>query len=127
MSSGAARTVEQMEQDFRDLIATVQDADLRRVAGMIFNPGSDTIPGSVSATPAAKHYHQAYTHGLLEHSVTVAQAVSALSAIFPGIDRDMAVTGALVHDIGKLDTYQFTEDQIEMTDDGRLHGEIVLG
>jgi len=64
---------------------------------------------------------------LLEHTVTVAQAVSALSAIFPGLDRDLAVSGALLHDIGKLDTYETIEDRIEMTDDGRLQGEIVLG
>src|SRR3712207_8770869 len=43
--------------------------------------------------PAAKHYHQAYRHGLLEHCLSVAQGVSALSATFPGIDRDVAVTG----------------------------------
>ena len=55
--------------------------------------------------PAAKHYHQAYRHGLLEHSLGVAQAVSAISATFGGIDRDVAVTGALLHDIGKLEAY----------------------
>src|SRR3712207_9536762 len=55
--------------------------------------------------PAAKHYHQAYRHGLLEHCLSVAQGVSALSATFPGIDRDVAVTGALLHDIGKIEAY----------------------
>ena len=43
--------------------------------------------------------------GCSSTALTVAQAVSAISAIFPGIDRDLAVTGALLHDIGKLDTY----------------------
>ena len=56
--------------------------------------------------PAAKHYHQAYRHGLLEHCLSVAQGVSALSATFPGIDRDVAVTGALLHDIGKIEAYE---------------------
>jgi 3'-5' exoribonuclease len=60
----------------------------------------------------------------------VAQAVSATSATFPGIDRDVAVTGALLHDIGKLEAY--TEEGgrdrgIDLTDVGRLHGEIALG
>jgi 3'-5' exoribonuclease len=77
--------------------------------------------------PAAKRYHQAYRHGLLEHSLTVAQAVSAISATFPGIDRDVAVTGALLHDIGKLDAYQLQDGAIEMSDSGRLYGEIPLG
>jgi 3'-5' exoribonuclease len=77
--------------------------------------------------PAAKHYHQAYRHGLLEHSLSVAQAVSAVSATFAGVDRDVAVTGALLHDIGKLETYALAGEAIELTDVGRLHGEIALG
>jgi 3'-5' exoribonuclease len=126
MSTGPARTLEQMELDLRELIATVQCPDLRRLLAAIFADGSDTW-ASYRNAPAAKHYHQAYTHGLLEHSLTVAQAVSALSAVFPGIDRDMALTGALLHDIGKLEAYQTTDGVIEMTDAGRLHGEISLG
>ena len=77
--------------------------------------------------PAAKYYHQAYRHGLLEHSLGVAQAVSAISATFPGIDRDVAVTGALLHDIGKLDAYAFEGQAIDLSDIGKLQGEIPLG
>jgi 3'-5' exoribonuclease len=77
--------------------------------------------------PAAKRYHQAYRYGLLEHSLGVAQAVSAISATFPGIDRDVAVTGALLHDIGKLEAYTTEGHRIAMSDDGRLYGEIPLG
>ena len=57
----------------------------------------------------------------------MAQAVSAISATFAGVDRDVAVTGALLHDIGKLEAYAFEGDAIELTDVGRLHGEIALG
>ncbi len=119
-------SVDQMETDLRKLIATVQSPHLRCLLGAIFAEGSRTWV-SYRAAPAAKHYHQAYRHGLLEHSLTVAQAVSAMSAIFPGIDRDVAVTGALLHDIGKLDAYEMRSDSIEMSDLGRLHGEIALG
>ena len=77
--------------------------------------------------PAAKYYHQAYRHGLLEHCLGVAQAVSAISATFPGIDRDVAVTGALLHDIGKLEAYTDDPQNIDLTDAGRLQGEIPLG
>ena len=38
----------------------------------------------------------------------MAQSVSAISATFPGIDREVAVCGALLHDIGKLDAYAST-------------------
>ncbi len=123
---GPIRPAAQMEADLRELIATVQDLHLRRLLEAILGDGAPTWPQFRDA-PAAKHYHQAYRHGLLEHSLTVAQAVSAISATFPGIDRDIAVTGALLHDIGKLDAYELRADAIEMSDQGRLYGEIPLG
>jgi 3'-5' exoribonuclease len=104
----------------------VQDRDLRRLLEAVFGEGSPTWARFRSA-PAAKHFHQAYRHGLLEHSLSVAQAVNAMGAPFAGIDRDVAVTGALLHDIGKLDAYAFAGDAIEMTDAGKLQGEIPLG
>ena len=123
---GPPRPATQMEADLRELVTTVQDPHLRRLLAELLGEDSPTWSQFRDA-PAAKHYHQAYRHGLLEHSLTVAQAVSAISATFLGIDRDVAVTGALLHDIGKLDTYEFTGDAIAMTDQGRLYGEIPLG
>jgi 3'-5' exoribonuclease len=115
-----------MESDLRELIATVQSPHLRRLLAIMFAEGSPTWVAFRDA-PAAKHYHQAYRHGLLEHSLTVAQAVGAISATFKGIDRDVAVTGALVHDIGKIEAYVQDGEEIQMSDPGRLHGEIPLG
>jgi 3'-5' exoribonuclease len=123
---GPTRGPEQMEADLRELIATVQNPHLRRVLTLVFGEGTPTWARYRDA-PAAKHYHQAYRHGLLEHSLTVAQAVGAISATFPGIDRDIAVTGALLHDIGKLETYELQGGAISMSDRGRLYGEIPLG
>ena len=123
---GPARTAEQMETDLRELVATVQNPHLRRLLGAVFGERSGTWPRYRDA-PAAKRYHQAYRHGLLEHCLTVAQAVSAISATFSGIDRDIAVTGALLHDIGKLEAYQVQGGAISMSDHGRLYGEIPIG
>ncbi len=123
---GPAHPIEQMESDLRELVATVQNPDLRRLLNAILGEDSPTWARFRDA-PAAKHYHQAYRHGLLEHCLGVAQAVSAISATFPGIDRDVAVTGALLHDIGKLDVYELRGEAIEMSDEGRLFGEIPLG
>ena len=119
-----------MEADLRELVATVQSPHLRALLGVLLAEGSPTWT-AFRVAPAAKHYHQAYRHGLMEHCLTVAQAVSATAATFAGIDRDLAVTGALLHDIGKLETYQTDEtdegETIRMSDTGRLQGEIPLG
>jgi 3'-5' exoribonuclease len=123
---GPMREPEQMEADLRQLLRTIQNPHLRRLLGLVFGETSSVWPRFRDA-PAAKRYHQAYRHGLLEHCLTVAQAVSALSPIFPGIDRDIAVTGALLHDIGKLESYELEGGAISMSDRGRLEGEIPLG
>jgi 3'-5' exoribonuclease len=123
---GPARPVQMLEADLRELEATIQNRDLRTLLAELLGPATATWTQFREA-PAAKRYHQAYRHGLLEHSLTVAQAVSAISATFGGIDRDVAVTGALLHDIGKLDAYEIVGDAIGMTDKGRLYGEISLG
>jgi 3'-5' exoribonuclease len=119
-------SAEQMEADLRALIATVQCDHLRALLDTVFCPESPTW-ADYRCAPAAKRYHHPYRHGLLEHSLSVAQGVSAMAATFPGIDRDVAVTGALLHDIGKLDAYETSSDGVDMSDLGRLHGEIPLG
>ena len=123
---GPPRSAEQMEDDLRDLVATIQCPHLRALLDRMFAPHSQTWAQFRDA-PAAKRYHHGYRHGLLEHSLTVAQGVSSMSATFPGIDRDVAVTGALLHDIGKLDAYTSDPLAIDMTDLGKLCGEIPLG
>ncbi len=123
---GPSRATDQMEADLRDLLRTVQNVHLRQLLRLVLGEDSPLWKRYRDA-PAAKVYHQAYRHGLLEHSLTVAQAVSALSAIFPGIDRDLAVTSALLHDVGKLDVYELDRGAISLSDAGRLQGEISLG
>jgi 3'-5' exoribonuclease len=123
---GPPRSAARMEADLRELVATVQDGHLRRLLDRLLGPDAPAWPAFRDA-PAAKRYHQAYRHGLLEHCLGVAQAVSAISATFGGVDRDVAVTGALLHDIGKLDAYTSDPLAIDMTDLGRLQGEIPLG
>jgi 3'-5' exoribonuclease len=126
---GPARSSEQMEADLRELIATVRNPHLARLLERVFGSGSQ-LWREYRLAPAAKYYHQAYRHGLLEHCLGVAQAVSAISATFPGIDRDVAVTGALLHDVGKLEAYADVDGaqrSFDLTDVGRLYGEIALG
>ena len=126
LAEGPARPVELLESDLRELIGTVQNRSLRSLLERFF--GTDTENWArFREAPAAKHYHQAYAGGLLEHTLSVAQAVSAAANFFPGIDREVAVTGAMLHDIGKTEAYNEDPLAIELTDAGRLEGEIPRG
>jgi 3'-5' exoribonuclease len=122
----SAVSLPKLEADLRRLLETIQDPQLRALLDLFFAPETEAWR-RFSVAPAAKVYHQAYRHGLLEHTLSVAQAVSAAANFFPGIDRDVAVTGALLHDIGKTEAYNDDPLAIDLTDLGRLQGEIPLG
>jgi 3'-5' exoribonuclease len=117
---------DKMAAGLEELIGTVQAPHLRELLRRLLSTDEDT-GARWHRAPAAKHYHQAYRHGLLEHCLSVAQGVGALANMFPGIDRDVAVTGALLHDIGKTQAYAELNGAIELTDAGKLQGEIPLG
>jgi len=126
LATGSEVPFDRMEADLRELIGTVQEPRLRELLDAFFGVDSE-IWARFRDAPAAKIYHQAYRHGLLEHTLSVARAVSASANFFPGIDRDVAVTGALLHDIGKIEAYNDDLLAIDLTDAGRLQGEIPLG
>jgi 3'-5' exoribonuclease len=126
LAAESEASLELLERDLRALLSTIQEPQLRQLLDLFFAPESEAWARFAEA-PAAKVYHQAYRHGLLEHTLSVAQAVSAAANFFPGIDRDVAVTGALLHDIGKTEAYNDDALAIDLTDAGRLQGEIPLG
>jgi len=105
-----------MEADLRELGRDRPGPHLRRLLAEMLGADSPTWAQFRDARRPA--LSPGLRHGLLEHSLTVAQAVSATLRHVPGIDRDVAVTGALLHDVGKLDTYEFTGDAIVMSRPG---------
>ncbi len=124
--AGSPVPIERLESNLRDLLDTIQDGQLWQLLDRFVGAETDNWK-RFRVAPAAKYYHQAYPHGLLEHAVSVAQAVSSTAAAFPGINRDLAVTGALLHDIGKTQAYNDDPLAIDLTDAGRLLGEIPIG
>jgi 3'-5' exoribonuclease len=127
LAAGPPVAYEEMAAQLDELVGTVQRPHLRELLNRLLHPSTD-VGRRWHQAPAAKHYHQAYRHGLLEHCLTVAQGVGAMAAgPFSNVDRDLAVTGALLHDIGKVQAYALVNGAIELTDAGKLLGEIPLG
>lgn len=93
------------------LSAFFDDADFRRTFARV---------------PAALRRHHVYIGGLLEHTAGVVRLALAAADHYPGINRDLLTAGALLHDIGKLQTYRVGRG-FEGTDEGRLIGHLVLG
>jgi 3'-5' exoribonuclease len=77
--------------------------------------------------PAAKLMHHAYLGGLLEHTLTIAKLADMIAGFYPTLDRDLLVTGVLLHDIGKTRELAFDSFPFEYTVRGRLLGHLVIG
>ena len=77
-------------------------------------------------TPAARLYHHPYLGGLLEHTWFVARHTLASLAICPDLNRDLALSGAILHDLGKIIEIA-NPPAPELTASGQLLGHIVLG
>ncbi len=117
--------VDELEGDFTELVNSIEDGSLAALLDRFFGESAPTWERFREA-PAAKGNHHAYRYGLLEHTMTVAKAVAAVAPVFPGIDGELAVAGALLHDIGKLWVYGDDPLAIDVTDAGKLEGEIPI-
>jgi 3'-5' exoribonuclease len=116
----------ELERRLAALLAGVTEPHLRALLERAFDPARE--PGRTFAVgPAAIRNHHAYRHGLLEHSLVVAEVAAGVADNLPSVDRDLVVAGALLHDIGKIATYSTDPFAPGFTDAGRLQGEIVLG
>lgn len=77
--------------------------------------------------PAAMEHHHAYLGGLIHHTANVVQKAVSMSAEHLEINLDLVIAGALLHDIGKIQTYTWSGVTIGITDEGGLLDHIVLG
>jgi len=104
--------------------AVVDDADLQRLLGVFF--GDAELRQTFGRAPASRGWHHGYLGGLLEHTVAVAEICRAQADGRPGVDRSLLVTGAILHDLGKVDDYR-CDTVIDHTLSGKLLGHIVTG
>jgi len=123
------RASDVMERELRDLIQSVTDQPLQALLHRCL--GADTELGNAFRShPAAKRNHHAYLSGLLEHSLSVAGLCDHLAAHYAQtgvqLDRDLLITGALLHDIGKLRELKGFPG-VTYTTEGQLLGHIVIG
>jgi 3'-5' exoribonuclease len=78
--------------------------------------------------PAAKNMHHAYLGGLLVHTVSMVFLADKIAEHYKGggVDRDLLIAGAILHDIGKLREFEY-QYKIDYSDEGRLLSHIVIG
>lgn len=115
-----------MAAELDGFIGSVADPAFRALLLRVLGAESE-VGRAFRLAPAAKHNHHAFLGGLLEHTLSVAGACSALAAHYgAGIDRDLLLTAALLHDVGKVREIG-ARAGFPYTDEGKLLGHILLG
>lgn len=117
--------IEEMSKEFFDMIKSINNKYLRTLLENIFVEDTEFFNIFKKAS-AAKSVHHGYLGGLLEHSLSVARLTSLMCSNYDYANRDLAVTAAMLHDVGKIrELSSFPEN--DYTDEGNLIGHIVIG
>lgn len=118
----APKDFQEMKKQLSDYISQIEDEDYRKLTSEIITNRYDDYLNY----PAASSLHHAYLHGLLFHSLSICSSALALASIYPILNKDILISGALLHDIGKLDELSGIR-ATEYTDEGNLIGHISKG
>ena len=118
------RNIQEMVVELHALVDSINDLHLRQLLQAFFNDSH--FMSMYRTAPAAKGMHHVYLGGLLEHSLAVARLVDRISPLYQGINRDILVAGALLHDVGKVREMAFLRS-FDYTDEGKLLGHITIG
>jgi 3'-5' exoribonuclease len=118
------RSIEEMLAALRSAIERITDPHLTALVRHFFE--DQAFLRLFSQAPAARKVHHAYLGGLLEHTCECVTVCEAVAALYPAVDADLLLAGALLRDVGKTVEYSWTVD-LDYTDEGRLVGHVVLG
>lgn len=118
------RNVEKMLDQLMQITDTIETGYLKELLNLFWND-ADFVEKFKTA-PAAKKMHHAYLGGLLEHTLSLTVLAQKVAGHYGGIDRDLLLTGAVLHDIGKIEEFEYSY-RIDYSDSGRLINHIVIG
>lgn len=105
-------------------VESIQDEFLAQLLKNLLSEGP-TRDAYLQAA-GGKRWHHDSIGGLAEHSLNMARIVDVLCHVYPDLDRDLLICGALLHDIGKIEQYEIST-MIDYSDEGRLVGHINTG
>lgn len=120
----AYRDLDELEGFLEHLAREVHDPGLRGLLANLL--GDAELRAALRRAPCSRGGHHAYLGGLIEHTVAVAQLCWELCELHPRLDRDLLITAAIVHDVGKVREFTYAA-AIELSDEGRLLGHVELG
>ncbi len=122
--ASSERDPDEMFSELISLLSDVTDANLRQLLDAFF--ADDQFAPRFREAPAAKSIHHAYVGGLLEHTLNVVRNCAALAELYPDANRELLLTVAALHDVGKVDEYKWSP-AIDLSTEGHFVGHVVGG
>ena len=118
------KDIDEMYQEMMGYIASVKNPYLSRLLHMFFDDAA--FAKAFKFHSAAKSVHHGFVGGLLEHTVSVTRNCNYFAQNYPFLNRDLLITAAIFHDIGKLKELSAFPAN-DYTDAGQLLGHIMIG
>jgi len=115
---------EELNKKFEEAIGRIKDSDYRGLLKELFSDSE--IRESFLNGVGGKLWHHNYVGGLAEHSFSMFELCSSFCENYKELNRDLILTAAILHDIGKIRSYSLVS-AIDYTSEGRLLGHIVIG
>lgn len=121
----SSKDIEQMYTELKGYIATIKNPYLQQLTASYYVKDEAFIK-RFKFQSAAKSVHHGFVGGLLEHTLSVVRMCDYFAANYPVLNRDLLLTAAIFHDIGKTEELSaFPEN--DYTDAGQLLGHIMIG
>ncbi len=121
----SSKNIDEMYNELLGIIKSIQNVHYRKLLEEFFVK-DENFAKAFRNSSAAKTVHHGFVGGLLEHTLSVTKLCDYYCTAYPILKRDLLLTAAMCHDIGKiLEISAFPEN--DYTDDGQLLGHIVMG
>ena len=121
----SSKDIGEMFDELLKFIDSVENRDLKALLNAFFREDEEFVK-AFKANSAAKTVHHGFIGGLLEHTLSVTKLCEYYSKAYPVLKRDLLITAAICHDIGKVREFTPFPDN-DYTDEGNLLGHIVMG
>lgn len=119
------RSARDPELMIKELLVSIEDISNAHLKELLKNIFSGERIEKFKTAPAGKSWHHGYIHGLIEHTLEMIKICDLMCDFHPQINRDLLVSGAMLHDFGKTEELSY-DSAFNYSDKGKLIGHIVI-
>jgi 3'-5' exoribonuclease len=118
-----SKDIDELWAKLGDFVSSIENPWLKQLLLVFMN--DEALATAYKCAPAAKTLHHAFVGGLLDHVVSLFTVCDLASRNYPDVNRDLLLTGAFLHDVGKIHELAY-QRSITYTTKGQLLGHMII-